>query len=143
MVLAGKINKSLVNLIHSNGGKAMGLCGVDGHMIEAKQLSKELGYVGDITKVNIEPVEDVLNMGYIPVISTIGCDNDGNVYNINADTAASEIAAALSAECLVSMTDICGILEDKDDENTLIQKITVDEAPKYFEKGVMLGSVKG
>ena len=141
MVLAGKINKSLVNLIHANGGKAMGLCGIDGHLIEAKMLDEKLGFVGDITKINIEPVENVLDMGYIPVISTVGCDNEGNVYNINADTAASEIAAALQAECLVSMTDICGILEDKDDESTLIQKITVDEAPKYFEKGVISGGM--
>ena len=141
MVLAGKINKNLVNLIHANGGKAMGLCGIDGHLIEAKMLDEKLGFVGDITKINIEPVENVLDMGYIPVISTVGCDNEGNVYNINADTAASEIAAALKAECLVSMTDICGILEDKDDESSLIQKITVDEAPKYFEKGVISGGM--
>jgi len=141
MVLAGKVNKSLVNLLHHKGGKAVGLCGIDGHMIEAKMLNPELGYVGEITSVNVEPVTDVLEKGYIPVISTIGCDKEGNVYNINADTAAAKIAGILGAESLISMTDIEGILRDKDDPSTLISKIYVNEAPALVEEGVISGGM--
>lgn len=141
MVLAGKVNKSLVNLLHRKGGKAIGLCGIDGHMIEAEMLNSDLGYVGEITKVNVEPITDVLEKGYIPVISTVGCDNDGNVYNINADTAAAKIAGILGAESLISMTDIEGILRDKDDPSTLISKILVDEAPRLVEEGVISGGM--
>lgn len=106
MVLAGKVNKSLVNLIHSTGGRAIGLCGMDGHLIEAKVKDERLGYVGEITAINNQPILDMLEKGYIPVISTVGCDNEGNVYNINADTAAARIAGSLKAESLISMTDI-------------------------------------
>ncbi len=141
MVLAGKVNKNLVNLLHQKGGKAIGLCGIDGHMIEAEMLNPDLGYVGEITKVNVEPITDVLEKGYIPVISTVGCDNDGNVYNINADTAAAKIAGILGAESLISMTDIEGILRDKDDPSTLISKILVDEAPQLVEEGVISGGM--
>ena len=141
MVLAGKVNKNLVNLLHHKGGKAVGLCGIDGHMIEAEVLNPELGFVGEITNVNVEPITDVLEKGYIPVISTVGCDKEGNVYNINADTAASEIAGILGAESLISMTDIEGILRDKDDPSTLISKIVVDEAPKLVEEGVISGGM--
>ena len=141
MVLAGKINKNLVNLLQNIGGKAIGLCGTDGHMIEAVQLDERLGYVGKVTNVNVEPIIDVLDKGYIPVVSTIGCDNEGNTYNINADTAAAKIASMLEAECLISMTDISGILRDKDDPSTLISKITVDEAPKLMEDGVISGGM--
>lgn len=141
MVLAGKVNKNLVNLLHHKGGKAIGLCGIDGHMIEAEVLNPELGFVGEITKVNVEPITDVLEKGYIPVISTVGCDKDGNVYNINADTAASKIAGILGAESLISMTDIEGILRDKDDPSTLISKIVVDEAPALVEEGVISGGM--
>jgi len=141
MVLAGKVNKNLVNLLHHKGGKAVGLCGIDGHMIEAEVLNPELGFVGEITNVNVEPITDVLEKGYIPVISTVGCDNEGNVYNINADTAASKIAGILGAESLISMTDIEGILRDKDDPSTLISKIVVDEAPKLIEEGVISGGM--
>ena len=141
MVLAGKVNKNLVNLLHQKGGKAIGLCGIDGHMIEAEMLNPSLGYVGEITKVNVEPITDVLEKGYIPVISTVGCDNDGNVYNINADTAAAKIAGILGAECLISMTDIEGILRDKNDPSTLISKILVDEAPQLVEEGVISGGM--
>ncbi len=141
MVLAGKVNKNLVNLLHHKGGKAVGLCGIDGHMIEAEVLNPKLGFVGEITKVNVEPITDVLEKGYIPVISTVGCDKEGNVYNINADTAASKIAGILGAESLISMTDIEGILRDKDDPSTLISKIVVNEAPKLVEEGVISGGM--
>lgn len=141
MVLAGKVNKNLVNLLHHKGGKAIGLCGIDGHMIEAETLNPELGFVGEITNVNVEPITDVLEKGYIPVISTVGCDKEGNVYNINADTAAAKIAGILGAESLISMTDIEGILRDKDDPSTLISKIYVDEAPQLVEEGVISGGM--
>ena len=141
MVLTGKVNKNLVNLLHHKGGKAIGLCGIDGGMIEAEMLNPELGYVGEIKSVNVEPITDVLEKGYIPVISTVGCDKEGNVYNINADTAASKIAGILGAESLISMTDIEGILRDKDDPSTLISKIIVDEAPKLVKEGVISGGM--
>lgn len=141
MVLAGKVNKSLVNLIELKGGRAIGLSGIDGHMIKAKMKDEKLGFVGSVTEVNVRPVTDVLEKGYIPVISTIGCDNEGNVYNINADTAAARIAGALGAESLISMTDICGILEDKDDESTLISEIKVSDAPALIEKGIISGGM--
>ena len=141
MVLAGKVNKSLVNLIQNKGGKAIGLSGMDGHLIEAKMRDPELGYVGEITGVNVQPLLDMLDRGYIPVVSTLGCDNEGNVYNINADTAAARIAGALHAECLISMTDICGILRDKDDPGTLIPEIGVSEAPELVRQGVINGGM--
>lgn len=137
MVLAGKINKSLVNLIECCGGSAMGLSGLDGHMISAEPKDKKLGFVGKITNVNPKPLLDVIEKGYIPVVSTIGCDSDGNVYNINADTAAAKIAAALKAECLISLTDTAGILLNKDDPDTLIPHITVNDTEKLIEKGVI------
>lgn len=141
MVLAGKVNKNLVNLLHHKGGNAIGLCGIDGHMIEAEVLNPELGFVGEITNVNVQPITDLLEKGYIPVISTVGCDKDGNVYNINADTAASKIAGILGAESLISMTDIEGILRDKDDPSTLISKICVEDAPRLVEEGVISGGM--
>ena len=141
MVLAGKVNKNLVNLLHHKGGNAIGLCGIDGHMIEAEVLNPELGFVGEITNVNVQPITDLLEKGYIPVISTVGCDKDGNVYNINADTAASKIAGILGAESLISMTDIEGILRDKDDPSTLISKICVEDAPTLVEEGVISGGM--
>ncbi len=141
MVLAGKVNKSLVNLIQNKGGKAIGLSGMDGHLIEATIRDPELGYVGEITNVNVQPLLDMLDRGYIPVVSTLGCDNEGNVYNINADTAAAKIAGALQAECLISMTDICGILRDKDDPSTLIPEIGVSEAPELVEQGIINGGM--
>ena len=133
MVLAGKVNKSLVNLIECIGGKSVGLCGLDGHMIEAEKLDEDLGFVGKITDVNIEPITDLLDKGYIPVISTLGCDKDGHVYNINADTAAARIAGAMKAESLISMTDICGILLDKDDPSTLLTNINTEKAVYLME----------
>lgn len=141
MVLAGKVNKSLVNLLGANGGKAMGISGIDGHLIEASVKDERLGYVGKITKVNVKPITDLLDNGYIPVVSTIGCDSDGNVYNINADTAAAYIAGALSAESLISMTDIAGILRDKDDPSSLISCIDIKEAVSLFEDGIISGGM--
>ena len=141
MVLAGKINKNLVNLLQSKGGKAIGLCGIDGHMIKAETKQKELGYVGEITDVNVEPILDVLEKGYIPVISTVGYDDEGNSYNINADTAAAKIAGQLKCESLISMTDIAGILRDKDDPSTLIPKIYVSEAPQLISEGIISGGM--
>lgn len=141
MVLAGKINKSLVNLIQLKGGKSIGLSGLDGHMIEAAQKDERLGFVGDITNVNVEPILDVLEKGYIPVVSTVGCDSEGNVYNINADTAAAKIAGELKAESLISLTDISGILYDKDDPSTLIPVITLSDAERLVEEGVINGGM--
>ncbi|MGM9652532.1 MAG: acetylglutamate kinase [Eubacteriales bacterium] len=141
MVLAGKINKNLVNLLENAGGHAIGLCGVDGHMIEAKQLNPELGFVGEVTGVNTQPILDVLEKGYIPVISTIGCDREGNTYNINADTAAARIAGMLHAQSLISMTDIAGILRDKNDPSTLITKVHVSEAPQLIHEGIISGGM--
>ena len=141
MVLAGKINKSLVNIMQNNGGKAIGLCGIDGHMIEAKQMDEKWGYVGEITDINAEPILDVLEKGYIPVISTVGCDSENNVYNINADTAAARSAGVLGAECLISMTDIAGICEDPKDPDTLIKIINVSEAPQLIKRGIISGGM--
>jgi len=141
MVLAGKVNKSLVNRIQNNGGKAIGLSGLDGHLIEAEIKDERLGYVGEITKINIDPIVDLLEKGYIPVVSTIGCDHEGNVFNINADTAASRIAGELKAESLISLTDIEGILRDKDDPSTLISKILVSEAPQLINEGIISGGM--
>ena len=141
MVLAGKVNKSLVNLLEMKGGKAMGISGMDGRLIEAKMRNASLGYVGSITNVNIEPVTDLLEKGDIPVVSTLGCDRDGNTYNINGDTAAAFIAGALGAERLIMMTDIAGILRDRDNADTLIPLITVDEAVELFRQGVISGGM--
>lgn len=141
MVLAGKINKNLVNALQLKGGKAIGLSGMDGHMIKAVQMKPKLEYVGEVTEVNTQPVLDVLEKGYIPVISTVGCDNEGNVYNINADTAASRIAGALKAESLISMTDISGLLRDKDDPSTLISKVYVSDVGELVRDGVISGGM--
>ena len=141
MVLAGKVNKDLVNLIENSGGKALGLCGIDGHMIEASVFDEKLGYVGEITKIDVRPVSDTLAAGYIPVISTVGCDKDGNVYNINADTVAARIAGELKAKCLISMTDIRGILRDKNDESSLIPVVHVSEAPQLMREGIISGGM--
>lgn len=141
MVLAGKINKSLVNLLCARGGKAIGLSGSDGGMIKAKPKAAELGYVGEITEINVQPILDVIEMGYIPVVSTVGFDNEGNTYNINADTVAAGIAGRLKAESLISMTDIAGILRDKDDPATLISKIFVEDAQKLMDDGIISGGM--
>ena len=141
MVLAGKVNKNLVNLLQNKGGKAIGLCGMDGHMIKAKKTDERLGYVGEVTDVNVDPVLDVLEKGYIPVVSTIGCDDEGNVYNINADTVAARLAGELKAESLISMTDIVGLLRDKDDPTTLIPKVYVSDVMKLVRDGVISGGM--
>ena len=141
MVLAGKINKNLVNLINKFGAKALGLCGLDSQMIRAEKLDENLGFVGKITHINEDPILDVLNMGYIPVIATVGYDDDGNVYNINADTAAARIAGKLRAEALISMTDIDGLLRDKDDPSSLIHEINASEAPQLMREGIVSGGM--
>jgi len=141
MVLAGKVNKTLVNLLEKSGGKAMGISGMDGHLIESKVKDERLGYVGEIVKIHISPVIDLLEKGYIPVISTIGCDKEGNAYNINGDTAAAHIAGALQAERLIMMTDIDGILRDRDDPSTLILKLSISEARALYDEGVISGGM--
>ncbi len=141
MVLAGKVNKDLVKLIQSKGGHAVGLSGIDGGILEAEVKNEKLGYVGKITKVRTKPILDLLENHYIPVISTVASDHQGNSYNINGDTAAAVIAGALGAERLIMMTDIAGILADKDDPSTLIPRITVSEAKKLYDKGVISGGM--
>ena len=141
MVLAGKVNKSLVTLVQMKGGHAVGLSGIDGGLIEAKVKDERLGYVGKITKIRPQPINDLLEKNYIPVVSTVASDRQGNVYNINGDTAAAYIAGALGAERLIMMTDIAGILRDKDDPSTLIPHITVEEAGKLYEEGVISGGM--
>ncbi len=141
MVLAGKVNKDLVKLIQSKGGHAVGLSGIDGGILEAEVKNQALGYVGRITKVRTKPIEDLLENHYIPVISTVAADHQGNTYNINGDTAAAVIAGALGAERLIMMTDIAGILRDKDDPSTLIPRITVSEARKLYESGIISGGM--
>ena len=141
MVLAGKVNKSLVNLIEVTGGRAIGLSGLDGRLIEAEMKDERLGFVGSVTKINIEPVTDLLEKGYIPVVSTIACDKQGNTYNINGDTAAAYIAGALEAKRLLMLTDIAGVLRDKDDPNSLIRQLSVQEAKQLFEQKVIAGGM--
>ncbi|MBR3106744.1 MAG: acetylglutamate kinase [Clostridia bacterium] len=141
MVLAGKVNKTLVNLLEMKGGRAIGLSGMDGRLIEAKMKDERLGFVGEVTKIHIGPVHDLLDKGYIPVVSTVGCDRQGNAYNINGDTAAAHIAGALNAERLIMMTDIAGILRDKDDPTTLIPEITLSQAKELYDSGVISGGM--
>ena len=141
MVLAGKVNKDLVNLIENSGGKAIGLSGIDGHMIEAEKMNEELGFVGEITSINVQPILDVLDAGYIPVISTIGCDKENNVYNINADTAAAKIAGALCAYTMISMTDIKGLLRDVSNPDSLISSLSVSEVPELVHDGIISGGM--
>lgn len=141
MVLAGKVNKDLVSMLESHGGTAIGLCGLDGNLIEAEQLDPDLGYVGEITEVNPKIIQNALDNGYIPVISTIGRGKDGTVYNINADTAAARIAAEMGAPSLILLTDIKGLLEDKDDENTIIRTVGVSEVPFLKKQGIITGGM--
>ena len=141
MVLAGKINKSLVRYLESKGGKAMGISGIDGKLIVAKKKNEKLGYVGEIEKVNIKPIFDLLEKGYIPVVSTIATGEDGETYNINGDTAAAYLAGALNAKRLIMMTDISGVLRDKDDPATLIPEIKASEAEELYKSGVISGGM--
>ena len=141
MVLAGKINKTLVKLLESKGGKAMGISGIDGHMIDCKVKDARLGYVGEIVNVNVQPILDLLEKDYIPVISTVGCDLDGHTYNVNADTAAAYIAGALHAERLVTMTDITGVMMDPKDPGSLIPCIDLEDAKQLFDGGIITGGM--
>ena len=141
MVLAGQVNKDLVSLIGSMGGNAIGLCGLDDRMIRVRKQSDDLGFVGKITSLDVEIIQDNLDKGYIPVIATIGTDKNGQAYNINADTAAAEIAGALNAECMVSMTNIDGVLRDKDDPSSLITDLTLAQADQLKKEGVIAGGM--
>ncbi len=141
MVLAGKVGKSLVNLIQCKGGRAIGMCGIDGHMIEAVPADERLGFVGQITRVNPKPILDVLEKGYIPVISTVGCDTSGNVYNINADTVAAAVAGCLKAESLLSLTDIAGLMKDPSDPATLMSKVYVSDIGNLVRAGIITGGM--
>ena len=143
MVLAGKVNKELVSLLEQAGGTALGLCGSDGRMISVKKMesSEDLGFVGEITDVSVKPIADALEKGYIPVVATIATDEAGQVYNINADTAAARIAAALGAENLILMTDIKGLLADKNDESTLIPEVNVSDVPFLKKQGIISGGM--
>lgn len=141
MVLAGKINKSLVCQLGNLGGRALGLSGLDAKLIRAKKMDNIHGYVGEIEEINTAPILDVLRLGYIPVISTVGYDEAGNSYNINADTAAARIAGELNAESLISMTDIAGLLRDKNDDSTLISKVYVSDAPRLISEGIITGGM--
>ena len=141
MVLAGQVNKDLVNLIGSIGGKAIGLCGIDDQMIKVRKQSDELGYVGRITDVDVSIIQDNLDKGYIPVISTIGTDTNGQAYNINADTAAAQIAGALNAECMLSMTNIDGVLKDPSDPDSLLTEITLEQSRQLEQDGIIDGGM--
>ena len=141
MVLAGKINKSLVAKLEMLGGRAMGISGMDGNLLKARIVDERLGYVGEIDKVDATPILDLLEKGYIPVVSTIGCNADGHVCNINADTAAAAIAGALKAEALISMTDTVGLLMDPKDPSTLIRRIDLVGCEELKEKGVISGGM--
>ncbi|MGN0812693.1 MAG: acetylglutamate kinase [Candidatus Coproplasma sp.] len=141
MVLAGKINKTLVDLICRNGGKSIGICGQDGHIIKCVKQDERLGYVGKITNIDTTLITDLLNLGYVPVISTVGYDDEGHTYNVNADTAASAIAGALGAESLILMTDIRGLLENKDDPDSLIKKVYVSDIPALVKQGIISGGM--
>ena len=141
MVLAGKVNKDLVQLLQRAGGKAMGLCGLDGDLIKAKQLNPDLGFVGDITEIDPDPINTALNNGYIPVVSTVASGKNGEVFNINADTAAARIAAEMGAANLILLTDIKGLLEDKDDDSTLIRVVGVSEVPYLKNQGIISGGM--
>ncbi len=141
MVLAGKINKSLVNLLEKIGGKALGLCGIDGHMMKCEKQDEKLGYVGKIVEMDTKVITDALDAGYIPVVSTVGYDDEGHIYNVNADTASAVIAGALNARSLILMTDTKGVLRDKDDEASLIEKIYVSEIPSLVKQGILSGGM--
>ena len=143
MVLAGKVNKELVSALQLHGGKALGLCGMDGEMIVAEKKGGDidLGFVGDIKRVTTKPIIDALNDGYVPIIATVATSVDGQAYNINADTAAARIASGLRAENLILMTDIAGLLENKDDPSTLIPTVQVSEVPYLKSTGIISGGM--
>lgn len=143
MVLAGKVNKGLVSLIQANGGKAVGLCGLDGGMLQVSKLQGEvdLGFVGEIKKIDTSSVVMALENGFIPVIATVGADESGQIYNINADTAAAAVAGALKAERFITMTDVKGLLREKDDESSLISRIGTGEIVGLMESGIISGGM--
>ncbi|MFQ9064599.1 MAG: acetylglutamate kinase [Eubacterium sp.] len=141
MVLAGKVNKDLVCQIGNLGGHAIGLSGMDGNMIKCKPLDSEHGFVGEITETNMEVINEVLANNFIPVISTIGYDENGNCYNINADTVAAQIAGDLKAEALISMTDIVGLLRDVNDDSSKIQKVFISDIPALIADGIIKGGM--
>lgn len=141
MVLAGKVNKSLVNLLESYGGKAVGLCGIDGHMLRCVPENPKLGYVGKVTEISTKLLTDLLDRGYIPVVSTVGYDDEGHIYNVNADTAAAAVAGALKARSLILMTDTAGVLRDRNDPSSLIEKIYVSDIPSYIKEGIISGGM--
>lgn len=141
MVLAGKVNKSLVCQIGNLGGHAIGLCGLDGNMLKCRPADDVHGYVGEITDINMEVVEEAISKNFIPVISTIGYDEDGNCYNINADTVTAAVAGALQAEALISMTDVVGLLRDKDDESSLIHRVYISDTPALIADGIIGGGM--
>ncbi len=141
MVLAGKVNKSLVAMLEQLGTAAAGISGMDGKLIEAEMKDERLGFVGNIKKINIGIVNDLLENNYIPVISTLGFDRNGNIYNINGDTAAAFIAGAIGAKRLILMTDIAGVMLDKDDPSTLIRNMTISDAHKLREQNIISGGM--
>lgn len=141
MVLAGKVNKSLAANLTALDGKAVGLCGIDGGLIKVHKKDEKLGQVGEIDSINKKILDDLLDGGFIPVISSIGIDNAGNPYNINADTAAAKIAAAIHAESMVVMSNINGVLKDKDDPDSLIKKITLTDAEALKKDGTIAGGM--
>lgn len=144
MVLCGKVNKSLVSLIEATGGRAMGMCGLDGNMMTAEKLEKdgkEWGYVGEVTNIDPKPILDCMDNGYIPVIATVARGEDGHAYNINADTAAAKIAAAVGSAKLILLTDVKGLLRDVNDPNSLIHSVQVSEVPKLIKDGIIQGGM--
>ena len=143
MVLAGKVNKDLVQLLGRHNGRAVGLCGLDDNMLRAEKIAadEDLGFVGEITGVNPAPLNNATQNGYVPVVATIAGGKNGEVYNINADTAAARIAAELGAEKLILMTDVRGLLRDKDDESTLIPVVHTADVPKLKQEGIVSGGM--
>eukprot|EP00182_Erythrolobus_australicus_P002773 CAMPEP_0185830016 /NCGR_PEP_ID=MMETSP1353-20130828/581_1 /TAXON_ID=1077150 /ORGANISM="Erythrolobus australicus, Strain CCMP3124" /LENGTH=325 /DNA_ID=CAMNT_0028527869 /DNA_START=179 /DNA_END=1156 /DNA_ORIENTATION=- len=141
MVLAGRVNKGLVALINKTGGRAVGLCGKDGMMIQARMKNKDLGFVGQVTKVDAELLNTLVAASYIPVVSSVGTDRDGNSYNINADTLAGDIAVALGAEKMVLLTDVPGLLTNYPDEDSLVSSLTVEECENYIRDGIIQGGM--
>jgi len=141
MVLAGKVNKSLVNMLGARGVRSVGLCGIDGGLIQAKLQDERLGYVGEITEINTDLIDDLLAKYYVPVISTLGCDEKGNTYNINADTAAAYIAGALNADYLLMLTDVPGVMKDINDPASLIPELKLSEAAELKDKGIINGGM--
>lgn len=143
MTLAGKVGKELATYVHELGGKAVSLCGLDGNMMRAKQIDPKYGQVGELTQVNVDLINATLDAGYIPIISTVASGMSGvhKVYNINADTAAGALAVALKAERLMLLTDVAGILKDKNDESTLISEMSVSEIPTLVQTGIIQGGM--